>query len=436
MILVGNQRGGAQNLALHLLKQENEQVHVHQVRGFVSDDLEGAFRESYAMSRATKCRQHLFSLSLNPPHEADVSAIEFENTINRAEKQLGLEGQPRAIVFHTKNGRRHAHAVWSRIDIEEMKAVQLSFSKRKMQDLSRDLYREHGWKMPRGFVRHEERDPRNFTLAEWQQCKRAGRDPTKTKEIFQDAWATSDSRAAFGNALESHGFILAKGDRRGHVAVDHNGEVFAVSKYVGIKARQIRDRLGDPSKLPTKSEAHRIASDRTIKRLAELREEEKTRARQRTKQLSRQKAENQQRQFSAQEALKKRASQDADKRKQEQEARFRKGLMGLIDRVTGKRKKTIQQNHLENVQAEQKAKAQRELLRERYVSAQATVVVRKKEELTRAAYIRRELAQDTKRLEERFRECSSESGKPTRRRRSTPRPKRRSRSRDGPSLDR
>lgn len=32
------------------------------------------------------------------------------------ERKLGLEGQPRAIVFHEKEGRRHAQAIWSRID--------------------------------------------------------------------------------------------------------------------------------------------------------------------------------------------------------------------------------------------------------------------------------------------------------------------------------
>ena len=67
MILVGNQRGGAKDLALHLLKQENEHVEVHEVRGFASHNLTAALNEAYAISRATRCKQFLFSLSLNPP---------------------------------------------------------------------------------------------------------------------------------------------------------------------------------------------------------------------------------------------------------------------------------------------------------------------------------------------------------------------------------
>ena len=38
MILVGNQRGRAKNLAQHLLKEENEHVEVHELRGFASEN--------------------------------------------------------------------------------------------------------------------------------------------------------------------------------------------------------------------------------------------------------------------------------------------------------------------------------------------------------------------------------------------------------------
>lgn len=66
MILVGNQRSGAKNLALHLLKDENEHVEVHEIRGFASQNLMAALNEIHAISRATRCKPYLFSLSLNP----------------------------------------------------------------------------------------------------------------------------------------------------------------------------------------------------------------------------------------------------------------------------------------------------------------------------------------------------------------------------------
>tara|TARA_B100000953_G_scaffold206126_1_gene170061 strand:+ start:685 stop:897 length:213 start_codon:yes stop_codon:yes gene_type:complete len=39
MILHGNERGGAKNLSLHLLKEENDHVTVHELRGFMSGSL-------------------------------------------------------------------------------------------------------------------------------------------------------------------------------------------------------------------------------------------------------------------------------------------------------------------------------------------------------------------------------------------------------------
>ncbi len=63
MILKGSQRGGAKQLGLHLLKTaENEHVEIHDVRGFMTDDIVGALREAEAVSKGTKCKQFLFSV--------------------------------------------------------------------------------------------------------------------------------------------------------------------------------------------------------------------------------------------------------------------------------------------------------------------------------------------------------------------------------------
>ena len=117
-------------------------------------------------------------------------------------------------------------AVWSRIKIDERKAVQLSFTKRKLTQLSRELYLEHGWTMPDGLKQSHARDPRNFPLAQWQQAKRIGKDSKQIKAVFQECWSASDTQSAFANALKEHGYALARGNRRGFVAVDHRGEVF------------------------------------------------------------------------------------------------------------------------------------------------------------------------------------------------------------------
>lgn len=57
MILKGSQRGGARQLATHLLRtDENDHVEVVSLRGFVSGDLRGALREAEAVARGTRCK--------------------------------------------------------------------------------------------------------------------------------------------------------------------------------------------------------------------------------------------------------------------------------------------------------------------------------------------------------------------------------------------
>src|SRR3546814_10043965 len=124
-----------------------------------------------------------------------------------------------------------------------MKAVPLPLTKNKLREISRELFIEHGWKMPRGLMNSQERDPTNFTLAEYQQAKRAEKDAREIKTVFQDCWAVSDSTPAFAQALKERGYKLARGDRRGFVAVDMKGEVYAVARWAGVKTKDVRARL-------------------------------------------------------------------------------------------------------------------------------------------------------------------------------------------------
>ena len=63
MILKGAQRSGAKALAVHLLNDsDNDHVELHEILGFLSNDVTGAFKEIQAIAKGTRCRQP-FSLS-------------------------------------------------------------------------------------------------------------------------------------------------------------------------------------------------------------------------------------------------------------------------------------------------------------------------------------------------------------------------------------
>ncbi|RKF06995.1 relaxase [Oceaniradius stylonematis] len=337
MILKASQRGGGQDLAAHLMKlNDNEHIALHELRGFASNNLKDAFKESEAISRGTNCRQYLFSLSLNPPQQEQVPVELFEETINRIEDRLGLQGQPRAIVFHEKEGRRHAHCVWSRIDAQTMTAKQLSFFKTKLQSVSRDLYLENGWKLPEGLKSASERNPTNFNLAEWQQAKRQGIDPRWLKQVAQEAWKLSDGARAFASALQENGLFLAKGDRRGFVALDHNGEVYALSRLLNCKTKEVTARLGKPDDLPGVEETRKVIGERMTPAIRRHVQESRTAFSTRAKELNDEKTALTQRHRLERAALKQNQRTEWDRENLIRTARLPRGLRGLWHRLTGR----------------------------------------------------------------------------------------------------
>lgn len=348
MILKGSQRGGASRLAAHLLKAEdNEHIELHELSGFVADDLHGALQEIYAVSRGTRCQQYLFSVSLNPPEEETVPIKYFEKAIRDIETKLGLEGQPRAVIFHEKEGRRHAHCVWSRIDAEEMKAINLPFYKMKLQDISRQLYFQYGWQIPKGLLNRQERNPLNFTLTQWQQAKRAGEDPKLLQKLFQDCWAVSDNRASFEQALNGYGLHLAKGDKRGFVAIDYRGEVYSLSRWLKVKTKALKERLGDPDRLPAAREVTALVGQHMTEKLKayvrDLEAQLKSQVQPYVQKTRTMREEHQAERSRLQSKQEERWQEETITRSQ----RLPKGFKGIWFRITGKYKTVRQQNEQE-----------------------------------------------------------------------------------------
>lgn len=398
MIFVGNSRAGGQNLARHLMSPENEHVTVQEVSGFAGDDLSSAFKEAEATARGTRCKKYLFSLSLNPPSSEQVGTDTFMDTIKGVEQRLGLEGQPRAVVFHEKGDRRHCHVVWSRIDSERMKAIPLAFTKRKLMELSKEIYLEQGWDMPDGFIRPAIRDPENFTLAEWQQAKRIRQDMRELKGIFQSCWKQSDNQGSFKNALGAHGLALAKGERRGFVATDLNGEVYAIARWCGVKTKDVRKRLGKPDNLPSVAMAKENLAKAVLPAVEKLKKEatrKEVQVKERQEKLLWQLTEKHQEE-------RKQLSDRQTKRSQAEleirQERFNKGLRGLFDRITGAYSKTKRRNELEAYDAFKRDQAERDKLVYRQLGEKRDHLKRQRDILQKAQRLGRDLKNDLKNL--------------------------------------
>ena len=363
MIIKASQRSGARNLANHLMNaHDNDHVTLHEVRGLAGKSLHAALLEIDGVSQGTRCQQPMMSVSFNPPESADVTFDQFEAAFDSLEQKLGLTDQPRAVVFHEKEGRRHAHVVWSRIDIDSMKAINMSHFKNKCTDISRQLYLEHGWDMPKGLIDKRERDPFKLTNVEWQQLKRQGIDPKEIKMLCQNAWKHSDGLKSFKHALDERGLFLAQGDRRGFVVLDNSSKVYSLSRFGGIKTKELKNRLGSPDQLPTvmatQGKIRLSFNSEILSRISLLKKrhaDEIQPFQDKKAELVRvQRAER--RELSEQQRVKRHLLAKTGRDK------FRRGVMGFFDKVTGKEKRIRLINQKETARLKDKQKTTREEL--------------------------------------------------------------------------
>lgn len=269
MILKGNQRGDGTDLAIHLMNGfDNESIEIAEVYGTVAGDLYGAFAEFEAVSRGTKASEYLYSLSIDPPKP--LTREQYYDAIQAIETRLGLTDQPRAVIFHVKNGREHCHVVWSRIDIENMRAIHLSYDHSRLMDLSCELARKFGFDLPQGLKdwearQRQEKEKLEPTLAEKAQAEVTGIAPEQRRAEITAAYEASDNADAFRTALEEKGYVLAKGDKRGFVVVDKFGDVHSLTRYIsGHKAGAIKKKLAPltPEQLPSVDEAKEVVRQR------------------------------------------------------------------------------------------------------------------------------------------------------------------------------
>lgn len=247
MILKGSQRAGGADLATHLSNEyDNERIEIAQVRGTVERDLHGAFAEYEAVAAGTRCKEPLYSLAINPA--SPLSREQYMAAIDHIEGKLGLTGQPRAVVFHVKNGREHCHVVWSRIDLDNMRAVSMSHDRMKLRTCARELAHAYGLSLPpglaedRGDARFEKN--RDVTFAERAMAEASGITPDQRRSTITSVYRSSDSAEAFRAGLERAGYVLAQGERRAYVVVDRAGHVHALARQIdGVKTRDVKARL-------------------------------------------------------------------------------------------------------------------------------------------------------------------------------------------------
>jgi hypothetical protein len=259
MIAKGNLHAHGQKLAAYLITGKmGERAELVELRGFASSNIREAFTDVMIQAEATRCEKPFFHCYIRLPDHEMLSREQWQHVADRIERQLGFEGQGRAIAFHhdRKSGETHMHMAWSRIDLDTMKAIDPGLYKNKLKEVSRQLEKELG------LTRLEnDRDPKQKTQAparsEFEQSRRLGTDLKAIRETIRACWERSDNGRSFEAALAGQGCILARGDKRDFVVVDHAGGDHALGKRItGATAAETRAKLVDIDKALLPSVAH------------------------------------------------------------------------------------------------------------------------------------------------------------------------------------
>jgi hypothetical protein len=268
MIAKGNLHANGGKLAAYLTtgnEQEGERAELVELRGFAADNIFDAFTDVQIQAEATRCTKPFFHAYVRLPEGETLAREQWLKVADRLEKGLGFEGQGRAIAFHhLADGTTHMHVAWSRIDLETMRAIDPGLYKNKLKEMSRDLEKEFGLTQVR-----DERDPEQKARAagrnEFEQSRRLDTDIKAIRETIRGCWDHSDNGRSFEAALRDKGMVLARGDRRDFVVIDHDGGTHALSKRItGATAAETRARLSDLDResLPRVTSAQRAARAR------------------------------------------------------------------------------------------------------------------------------------------------------------------------------
>lgn len=271
MIIKGGSRSGPKWLGRHLTRLDtNERVHVMELQS-PHADLTEAFRDWQVIAEGTRGYKGLYHANIDPAMDYTMTPEQWWRCVDVLERELGMEGQPRAVVLHEKHGRTHLHIVWSRADLDTMTLRSDSHNYQAHERASLALEQEFGHEHVPGKHAKRDRDRQQdmpgaeISHAEWQQAERAGTDPRARKQQITQLYEASDTGPAFKAALEDAGYLLAQGDRRDFVLVDGTGGVHSLARQIkGVGAADLRAFMEGVNRedLPDAEAARQIQAER------------------------------------------------------------------------------------------------------------------------------------------------------------------------------
>lgn len=231
----------ARQLGQHLLKRdENELVQVHELSGVATQDLIKGLADMQRLSELTQGKTGLFHVAINPQahHSGELTPEQWEGCLSKIENEFSLSGQPRAVVQHIKDGRSHYHVVYQLTDPDTCKLKRLSMFKIRCKSLGESLERELGHERT-----NREPSRKSYSRDEQQQAKRRGETVKDRREAIREIFEASRDSKDFKARLAAAGYSIAKGDRAALVMVNGQGDVFNLSRELGMKLGEVKQHF-------------------------------------------------------------------------------------------------------------------------------------------------------------------------------------------------
>jgi hypothetical protein len=219
-----------------------------------------------AYAAGTRCQKPLYHAAISPEPPHRLTPEQRIEAVDELEAKLGLQNQPRVVMIHEKEGREHIHVVWSRIDLDRMRAIPDSHNYRKHEESARELERRFGHDRVQGA--HHERDgpdgtttqrpDRTPSRSELRQEDRTGISAKDVKRDVTAIFRSSPDANSFREGLAEKGYAIARGDRRDYVLVDQAGGIHSLARRIdGAKAAELRQFMSplDRTSIPSITDA-------------------------------------------------------------------------------------------------------------------------------------------------------------------------------------
>ena len=275
-MIIGGTSSTGDTLASYLMMGKNDNAELWELQSG-RDDLAKAIGDWAALVNGTNAEKPIYHAWLRPSDtDPVISREEWDKIFIIFEKAMGLEGQPRAVIFHSGKGKGeqgHIHLAYLRIKNGKL----ISDSNNYVNHQNARIAIEKMLKLEHVYSPHLDRDElrraQSLNKNAIEQGKRLNIDPREVKAKVTELYQTANSGRDFVVALESEGYILARGDQRvnAYMIIDKAGGVYSLTRTASIKAAELRKTLQDYPLLvlPSVKEARKQAQDRAKRRKQE-----------------------------------------------------------------------------------------------------------------------------------------------------------------------